>query len=61
MPLVKVAKVAYTESGAEVTVEGAWGPWTKVAGDAVSPLPDYQAAAGRAEEDLSGLEEVVGY
>jgi Tfp pilus assembly protein PilO len=58
LPLVKVTKVAYSSTGVEVTVEGAWGPWVKVSGDSGSPLPDYQGLSSKVEKELSGLQEI---
>jgi hypothetical protein len=59
-PLVKVSKVSFKETGSEVVLEGAWGPWSRLTKDVESPLPSYEEAAIKAEANLDKLERAAG-
>jgi Tfp pilus assembly protein PilO len=61
LPLMKVLKVAYSDTETELIVEGAWGPWTMLSKDALSPLPDYQGLSDRVITEIDKLGEMSSY
>ncbi len=61
LPLVKVVKVSYSDAETEMTVEGAWGPWTALSRNVLSPLPDYQGLSDRVIRDLDKLGEMNSF
>ena len=57
-PLVKIVKVDYDKSKAELVVNGAYANWVKIAADHDSPLPPISQETETVKGQLADLEEL---
>lgn len=56
LPLVKINKLSYDAGALDLTVEGAWSNWNKVASESLNTLPEISNSVTETEAKLAGFE-----